>query len=395
MTVARRLFVAYILVCLAGCVSVPKQIAEPHSSDGLFSPETKANLLHEFGVTSEQMRAPDGVAIHWYYVAAAQRGFRYQIDASNESFGFHFNAAADEEGSHGSVKSRGTILFLHGWEMDATSMLLWALVFAEQGYNGVAMDLRNFGSSARAPVGFGRREARDVVALIDELSSRGDLAQPLYLFGVSYGATTALFAEPALRDRVAGIVALEPFDNAEHIVRRLITVFLQDRPGFLGWLQHVLVAWRYDEPEELTHAVNEVDRELGLDLASIDASEVLADSRTCTLLLHGARDKVIPSAVARRLASATSEIEYAELPHENHLSLPLRVGWLVPPIDAWLQKLGGKSGCPAFMVSEDPIAAFGARPALVGRYTGNPQSSAAGATNASQPAPDRVPASGQ
>src|SRR3546814_7911475 len=106
------------------------------------------------------------------------------------------------------IPPEGSVVFLHGWGLDASSMLPWALALSELGYQGITVDLRNHGRSSRAPAGFGARESRDIAALVEQLQADGRLPPPVYLFGVSYGACTALFAEPLLRERIAGIVAM-------------------------------------------------------------------------------------------------------------------------------------------------------------------------------------------
>src|SRR3546814_16045817 len=100
------------------------------------------------------------------------------------------------------------LVFLHGWGLDASRMLAWELGLSGLGYRGIMVDLRNHGRSSRAPAGFGARESRDIAALVEQLQVDGRLPPPVYLFGVSYGAATPLFADPLLRDRIAGIVAM-------------------------------------------------------------------------------------------------------------------------------------------------------------------------------------------
>src|SRR3546814_1030074 len=89
------------------------------------------------------------------------------------------------------VPPEGSVVFLHGWGLDASSMLPWALALSELGYRGIMVDLRNHGRSSRAPAGFGARESRDIAALVEQLQVDGRLPPPVYLFGVSYGAATA------------------------------------------------------------------------------------------------------------------------------------------------------------------------------------------------------------
>src|SRR3546814_3744139 len=101
-------------------------------------------------------------------------------------------------------------------------MLPWALALSELCYQGITVELRNHGRSSRAPAGFGARESRDIAALVEQLQADGRLPPPVYLFVLSYGAATALFAEPLLRERIAGIVAMESYANAGDGVRGVI-----------------------------------------------------------------------------------------------------------------------------------------------------------------------------
>ncbi|KAG1316584.1 hypothetical protein G6F62_013392 [Rhizopus arrhizus] len=103
----------------------------------------------------------------------------------------------------------GTVVLLHGWMMNGDSMLPWSLQLAESGYRVVTLDLRNHGQSGAGPSGYGTYESDDVVDVIGELRARGEITGPLYLFGVSYGAATAVFTADKLGDQVAGVVAME------------------------------------------------------------------------------------------------------------------------------------------------------------------------------------------
>ena len=80
-------------------------------------------------------------------------------------------------------------------------MLPWSLQLAESGYRVVTLDLRNHGQSGAGPSGYGTYESDDVVDVISELRARGEVTGPLYLFGVSYGAATAVFTADKLGTR--------------------------------------------------------------------------------------------------------------------------------------------------------------------------------------------------
>lgn len=351
--------VAGLLMCCAtagGCASLADRITRPHDAS-LFGAEEQLSFEKHLGVVRESLVTPAGVRIAYRIVPAADRGMRAEFErtVSDESFSVRFNIEwAQREPEP--LPTRGTVVLLHGWNMDASSMLPWALALSERGYRGIVVDLRNHGASSPAPVGFGPREAGDVVALVDALQRRGRIQPPLYLFGVSYGAATALFAESALRDRIDGIVAMAPFGNAATAIDDMLAAALGGNGGGPGaWLTRTFVGWRYDEPHEIDRAIAEVGARLGLDLDRIDTGAPLARSHTCTLLLHGADDEIVPVAVARRLADAGPHVEYVEVAGHRHVTLPVRLDWLADPIAAWLQATDDGS-CATLRLPPDPAS---------------------------------------
>ena len=314
--------------------------------------DTLARMESTAGVEPGRFRTPDGITLAYDVVAPAARGMTYTISRGDGSMTF----ATRFGETSGAVPAGGTVVFLHGWGLDASSMLPWALALSELGYRGIAVDLRNHGSSSRAPAGFGTREARDIRALVEHLQSDDRLPPPLYLFGVSYGAATALFAEPLLRDRISGIVAMESYANAGEAVRGMIAEAQADADdeGMRASWMRAYARWRYDSPA-IERGLREAGRQLQLDLDSVDVRSALASTATCTLLLHGANDRYIPVAAAHVLAGASRLVRYRELADENHLSLPLRIDWLARPVAAWLQQTAtGK--CEPLQLPPDPLA---------------------------------------
>jgi pimeloyl-ACP methyl ester carboxylesterase len=334
-----------------GCTSLGERIAQPHSS-GFIDGDTLGQVESTIGLESARYRTPDGVTLSYGTVAPAARGMEYTISRGTGSMTFKMRVREESR----SVPSVGSVVFLHGWGLDASSMLPWALALSELGYRGVTVDLRNHGRSSHAPAGFGTREAGDIAALVEQLQADGRLPPPVYLFGVSYGGATALFPEPLLRERIAGIVVMETYANAGDGVRGVIAGMQasRDGDGMRTRLMRAYTRWRYDA-QDIERGVSEAGRRLGLDLDAIDVHAVLAATATCTLVLHGADDRYIPVDAGRSLADASALVHYRELPDENHVSLPLRIDWLARPLDAWLQEVvDGK--CGPLQLPPDPLA---------------------------------------
>jgi pimeloyl-ACP methyl ester carboxylesterase len=322
-----------LLACAgSGCASLADRIVEP-PGDGLLRGLVVTLDEPAVGITRNTWQTAEGVTLAYRLVPAGKRSvvYRFKQGANGASMNFQWvNAAAAP------LSTDGTVVYLSGWGESGDSMLPWAMLLAGHGYRGVAVDLRNTGNSSRAPMGFGPREAGDVAALIAHLRGDGTLQEPVFVFGVSYGAVTALLAEPALRQQLAGIIAMEPYANAADAIRTMV-------PGVLGRAARgvggrLSMAWarhRYDSAA-IERAIVDVNHRLHLNLAAIDLHGAVAQSRTCTLLLHGARDTWIPVASSRSLAQAAPQLHYTELAEENHMSLPLRMDWLEDPIVAWL-----------------------------------------------------------
>src|SRR5205085_8964268 len=115
-----------------------------------------------------------------------------------------------------------------------------------------------------------------------------------------------------LSGHLAGIVAMEPYANAADAIRTMVPALLAEA-GRGARIVMTLRGVRHDEAA-IERAISDADRRLGLDLAAIDLTSPVAQSQTCTLLLHGARDTGIPPTGARRLPVPPPRLRYVELP---------------------------------------------------------------------------------
>lgn len=346
--------IAIALLAATGCTSLAERIAVPQASRALS--EEQEELLRHGGLTRHESPVAPDVTLSWWLVPPADRGIEFDFERT--AGGGDFSMQVAHPGSDAqALPAHGTVLYLHGWNMDATTMLLWGLVLADHGYRGIAVDLRGHGASSDAPVGYGSREAEDVARLLDRLDA-DVLTPPVYLFGVSYGAATALLSEEAVRDRIAGIVAMAPYANAADGIRGAVGEILDNRGSSLrSRLLYATMRLRYGDEGDIDRAIVEAAARLGLDLAAIDVVAAVADSTTCTLLLHGAKDGLVPVDASRRLAAASPLVRYLELEDETHLSLPMRIDVLGDPVAGWLDAVAA-GGCPALAIppARSPLA---------------------------------------
>lgn len=357
MSRVRLLFL--VLVCCFGAAgfgwatsgdALSARLVAPGGVSPLMDDENIAAALATLPNRSGLVTTSAGVPLFWravdpgdYRMRYAYRGLRPSADGhSRLDYALHFdvpNAPA--------ATPRGTVVLLHGWMMDGDSLLPWALELAQAGYRTITVDLRNHGRSGVGPTGYGTREAQDVADLVHVLRVRGEVTGPLHLFGVSYGAATALFTAELLGDEVAGVVALESFDNAGGAIRDMVPHMLAIEPrGFTAQAAARLARWRY-AGQDLDTVIRSANDRLALDLDRVDvgAAARVASAHACVLLAHGAKDVHIPVAHGRALAAAAPEAEYIEVAGEDHLSLPMRLDLLSTPVEQWLAAAGDGHGC--------------------------------------------------
>lgn len=257
----------------------------------------------------------------------------------------------------------GSIVLLHGWSTDGRFLLPWALRLAEQGYRTIVPDLRNHGRSGTAPAGFGSREADDVLALVEHLHQRGELQPPVHLFGVSYGAVTALHVAarwPRRDDHpvLGAVIAIEPFANAADAIRTAIAGLLRSAPH-LRWHERAVRAAlrrRYGQAR-IDRAIDRAGAEIDMDLREFDVAEAFRRVPVCVLHIHGKIDTLIPVGTARALAQAQPRNLYLELPEDGHFSTTARADWLAGPIGFWLPTATATPPdrpCPPLPLPADP-----------------------------------------
>lgn len=342
MTSRRPIFALAVLLLAGGCASlVSERIVTPPKVTTLAMDRPAFEAFT--GITRNAWQGPGDLRLAWRDVPAARRAFSSQFARDDVGAGFSIDIKQAPE----PIAARGTVVYLHGWGLDGNSMLPWALALSEQGWHGVAIDLRHHGESSPAPVGYGPREAADVAALLGALRAQGRLQEPVFLFGSSYGATAALFAEPLLAGQVRGIVALAPFANAADAVRTVLAVSARGG-GPEAWVAGAQSSLDVEE------AIRTASARLGVDLRAIDLHPVVAASHTCALILHGANDKLLAPDASRALAAASPLAQFTPVPGHNHLDLPMRMDWLAAPLDAWLRSVGTGASCPPLTLPAEP-----------------------------------------
>ena len=175
---------------------------------------------------------------------------------------------------------RRVILAMHGWrsswDRDFGAI---AEFWRREGCSVLYAEQRAHGESGGAYLGFGLLERYDVLRWLELLQSSGKAGDnPVYLAGISMGATTVLMAAGlSLPKQVHGVIADCGFTSAPDIWQRVLERMQPLPYGF--WREPVesLAAERLECPPDAESTLAAVAR-----------------SRTPILFVHGLADRFVP-----------------------------------------------------------------------------------------------------
>lgn len=105
------------------------------------------------------------------------------------------------------------ILFVNSWVLDEHEYLIQAAQFAQKGYVVLSYSARGWGCSGGEVSVLGDGDVRDVTALVDYLSARGDVdVDNIGISGISYGSGISL-KSLALEPRIKTAVAMSTWGS--------------------------------------------------------------------------------------------------------------------------------------------------------------------------------------
>lgn len=274
LAVALLLLVFLVTVTLILLVVGPTLLLRPKRRTADFyvalgrpgSPE-RAGLRHEEII----VRTPDGIRLHsWLVKAGGQAG--------------------------------GTVVYLHGVADCKIDGILAARFLRDHGYNVFLYDSRRHGESDGQYCTYGYFEKHDLVAVIDYLRSRSDLAgSPVALFGTSMGAAVAIQAA-AIDPRIRAVIAENSFATLRSIFddyqRRMIKLPFHYLRNLVIKRSELMARFRANDVSPL---------------------EAVANLSIPLLIVAGERDELINAEYSRRLFAAAPEPkEFYAIPGASH-----------------------------------------------------------------------------
>ncbi len=188
-------------------------------------------------------------------------------------------------------RNGAVVMFIHGLGSNRGQLLDDARMLYDHGYGCLLYDSRNSGESEGEVTTLGLQEVNDVDGAVEfVLAQPGGEAARIGLFGHSMGGATAILAG-ARNERVGAVIAASAYTA------------LEDNIG--SGLRHLtgLPAFPF-----APLVVFFGEQEVGMEIAQVRPVDVIGSiSPRAVLLVHGAKDEVVPVSNAYQLYAAAGE----------------------------------------------------------------------------------------
>ncbi len=189
-----------------------------------------------------------------------------------------------------------TLILVHGWSRNLERMMAYIRKLHPLGYNLLAFDARNHGSSAAIKNPTVGTFTEDVLAVLDHISKNERLAsQEIALVGLSIGGGASI-AAAGQDDRVQAAITVGAMSHPIKVMRGQFAK--KGVPQFVGTLLFAYMRLRH-----------------GFDFEKIAPENHLPNTEAQIFLIHGENDETIPLDQADDLRAAH--------PEKTHL-------WVVP-----------------------------------------------------------------
>ncbi len=200
------------------------------------------------------------------------------------------------------VQKVPTIVLVHGWGRNVERTLPYIRNLHPEGFNLLAFDSRNHGSSDGDKFSSMLKFAEDISAALDFLIEKKKVnPEKIGLLGLSIGGAASIYAA-AHDPRIRAVVTVGAFAHPGDVMRDEFRRY--HVPYFpLVWLLFEYFQWR-----------------IGGRFNAIAPEKQITQSQAKFLLIHGLEDKIVPVEHARRLAKSgrAGQITLWLIPQKGH-----------------------------------------------------------------------------
>ncbi len=192
----------------------------------------------------------------------------------------------------------------HGYRGSAIfDMSIMGQFLQNEGYNVILVDQRAHFHSGGHTITYGIRERRDVLSWIKYANERFGLDKPIYLFGISMGATTVVMASGLnLPDNVKMICADCPFSSPRDII-----YYVAKR-----WYKFPNLLWALIRASALVYGHLIIPR-------NITAANAVKNTNKPILLIHGEADYFVPKEMSEKIKQSNPDcVELHTFPGAYH-----------------------------------------------------------------------------
>ncbi|NOZ09212.1 MAG: alpha/beta fold hydrolase [FCB group bacterium] len=178
-----------------------------------------------------------------------------------------------------------TLILVHGWNRNLERMMVYIRRLHERGYNLLAFDSRNHGSSDPDEYSSMLKFSEDILSVAEYLETEKNAGNQLGIIGLSIGGAASIFAA-SLDSRLKAVMTVGAFAHPRDIMnlefkRRHIPYFP------LAWL-----------------IFKSMERRIGRTFSSFAPVRNIQKSAADFLLVHGEDDKTVPVEQAYKLKNA-------------------------------------------------------------------------------------------
>ena len=313
---------------LSGCASIlANRIVTPPNADGpQTTPSTRAELIERMGLQPGSIETNTGDLAFLKMPAKPMTiGLTAQFATSRDGVqSAEIQMTFDPDSTRAPYSTpAGTVISLHGFGLEKESMPGYASMFADAGFDVYMVDLPGHGESSGEFITYGLRESQAIATLIETLRGQ-QVAEPLIVFGVSFGAATAIRAAAISKD-VDAVLAMQPFENPLEVIPN----FRHRAPAYLRWAISEYT---------MEKAIAKAERKAGFDFEQARIRPLLDNYDTPTLLMHSAQDLLVPVGQSETLATTTAPVSELLVDPDGmgHQSFPVDVGQRCHEMLPWL-----------------------------------------------------------